>query len=299
MKLANLDGRAVLITTDDTGNTTEPRAVDVHKASDGRFGPDPASLFADWPAFSDWALSARTDTPEDAVGFDTTELGAPSPEPRQIFAIGLNYTAHAAESGFEPPTGLPPVFPKFVSSLTGPVTEVTLPEGGNTDWEVEVVAVIGRTTSNVTEEDAWDHIAGLTVGQDISERITQLSGPAPQFGLGKSFPGFSPTGPWLVTADELPDPEDLELRCDLDGENVQLGRTNNLIVPIPRLVAELSKIVTLYPGDLIFTGTPEGVGLGRDPQRFVEAGQTLVSAVEGIGELRQRFVVAPEGREPR
>lgn len=299
MKLANLDGRAVLITTDDTDGTDGPRAVDVHKASDGRFGPDPAGLFADWAAFSDWARSARTDASEDAVGFDAAGLGAPSPAPRQIFAIGLNYTAHAAESGFEPPTGLPPVFPKFVSSLTGPVTEVTLPEGGNTDWEVEVVAVIGRTTSNVAEEDAWDHIAGLTVGQDISERVTQLRGPAPQFGLGKSFPGFSPTGPWLVTADELSDPDDLELRCDLDGENVQLGRTSNLIVPIPRLVAELSKIVTLYPGDLIFTGTPEGVGLGRDPQRFVEAGQTLVSAVEGIGELRQSFVVAPDGSEPR
>ncbi len=298
MKLANLDGRAVLITTAGP-DAAEPRAVDVHKASDGRFGPDPAGLFADWSAFLDWALSAQTDDPENTIGFDVAELGAPSPAPRQIFAIGLNYTAHAAESGFEAPSGLPPVFPTFVSSLTGPVTEVGRPEGGNTDWEVELVAVIGRTASHVSEADAWDHVAGVTVGQDISERVTQLRGPAPQFGLGKSFPGFSPTGPWLVTADELPDRDDLALRCDLDGENVQLGRTSNLIVPVPRLVAELSKVVTLYPGDLIFTGTPEGVGLGRDPQRFIEAGQTLVSTIEGIGELRQTFVAASAGGEPR
>jgi len=284
MKLANLDGRAALI-------TPAGRAVDVHKASDGRFGPEPAGLYADWAAFAGWAASAWLDE-SDAVDLDPADLGAPSPEPRQILAIGLNYTAHASESGFDAPSGLPPVFPKFVSSLTGPVTEVVLPEGGNTDWEVEVVAVIGRTASQVSEADAWDHVAGVTAGQDLSERVTQLSGPAPQFGLGKSFPGFTPTGPWLVTPDELPDRDDLGLRCELDGETVQDGRTSNLIVPVARLVAELSRVITLYPGDLVFTGTPAGVGLGRDPQRFVAAGQTLVSTVEGVGELRQTFVAS-------
>ena len=282
MKLANLDGRAALITVDDL-------AVDVHKASDGRFGPDLAPIYADWEEFRAWADTAPLD---DAVPFDDTALGGPSPEPRQILAIGLNYTEHAAESGFEAPEGLPPVFPKFVSSLTGPVTEVVLPEGGNTDWEVEHVAVIGRTAWQVSEADAWDHVAGVTVGQDLSERVTQLSGPAPQFGLGKSFPGFSPTGPWLVTTDELTDRDDIGLRCELDGEVLQDGRTSQLIVSVPRLVAELSRVITLYPGDLIFTGTPAGVGVGREPQRFVAAGQTLVSSVDGVGELRQTFVAA-------
>lgn len=186
------------------------------------------------------------------------------------------------------------MFPKFVSSLSGPRTEVVLPPGGNTDWEVELVAVIGRVTSHVAVEDAWDHVAGLTVGQDLSERQTQLAGPAPQFGLGKSFPGFAPTGPWLVTTDELADPDDLALRGELDGEVVQQGRTSSLIVSVPRLIAELSRIITLYPGDLLFTGTPEGVGLGREPQRYVQPGQTLVSTIEGIGELRQTFVAAEE-----
>lgn len=284
MKLANIDGRAALVVG---GNT----AVDVHKVSDGRFGPDAASLYDDWAAFADWAQQAPTDG---ATSFDPTQLGAPSPTPRQILAIGLNYREHAAESGFEAPSALPPVFPKFLSSLSGPVTEVVLPEGGNTDWEVELVAVIGRETHQVSEGEAWDHVAGVTVGQDISERVIQLSGPAPQFGLGKSYPGFAPTGPWLVTPDELPNKDDLRLTAVLDGDTVQDGRTANLIVNVARLISELSKVVTLYPGDLLFTGTPEGVGLGRKPQRFIQPGETLVSTIEGIGELRQHFVTATE-----
>lgn len=287
MRLANLGGRAALITTDG-------RALDVHKASDGRLGPDLRAVYESWAQLRDWAQEAPLD---DAVPYDAADLGAPSPEPRQILAIGLNYGAHAKESGFDSPTGLPPVFPKFLSSLSGPVTEVTLPAGGNTDWEVELVAVIGRTASQVSEDDAWDHVAGLTVGQDISERVIQLAGPAPQFGLGKSYPGFAPTGPWLVTPDELPDRDDLRLTCSLDGEVVQDGRTADLLVPVPRLVAELSRVVTLYPGDLVFTGTPDGVGLGRSPQRFIRPGEVLVSTIEGIGELRQTFVAAVDGKD--
>jgi 2-keto-4-pentenoate hydratase/2-oxohepta-3-ene-1,7-dioic acid hydratase in catechol pathway len=293
MRLANLDGRAVLVTRDDSGTEV---AIDVHKASDGRFGPELAPVYAAWPAFRDWAasaadqLSAAGSAPVDAEPIDPERLGAPSPEPRQIVAIGLNYTEHAAESGFEAPDGLPPVFPKFVSSLSGPVTTVTLPEGGNTDWEVELVAVIGTETTDVTEDEAWDHIAGVTLGQDLSERVSQLAGPVPQFGLGKSFPGFTPTGPWLVTADELADRDDVKLTAQLDDEVVQDGTTAKLIVPVARLVAELSKVITLYPGDLLFTGTPEGVGLGRKPPKYIQPGQVLVSRAEGIGELRQTFV---------
>lgn len=283
MKLANIDGRAALVIADGL-------AVDVHKASDGRFGPALRSVYDDWPAFTDWTATAPLD---EAVAFAADSLGAPSPEPRQIFAVGLNYRDHAAESGFEAPTDLPPVFPKYLSSLTGPVTEVVLPEDGNTDWEVELVVVIGLETHRVSEAEAWHHVAGVTVGQDLSERVVQLRGPAPQFGLGKSFAGFSPTGPWLVTPDELPDRDDLRLTAILDDEVVQDGRTSQLIFPVARLVAELSRVVTLHPGDLIFSGTPAGVGVGRDPQRFIGAGQTLVSTVEGIGELRQTFVAEP------
>jgi 2-keto-4-pentenoate hydratase/2-oxohepta-3-ene-1,7-dioic acid hydratase in catechol pathway len=172
------------------------------------------------------------------------------------------------------------------------VTEVVLPEGGHTDWEVELVAVIGKRARNISEADAWDHVAGLSVGQDLSERITQAAGPSPQFSLGKSLPGFGPTGPWLVTTDELDDPADLELGCSINGEQMQKGRTRDLIFSVPAMISRLSQRLPLLPGDVLFTGTPAGVGLGRDPQRFLAPGDELVSYVCGIGELRQRFVAA-------
>jgi len=281
MRIANVDGRAVLLTTDTS-------AIDIAAASAGKFGPQLSSIYEDWDSFRAWAED-QADVPAD-VHFGRDQLGSPSPAPRQIVAIGLNYSAHAAESGFEAPTGLPPTFTKFVSSLAGPDCEVVLPPGGHTDWEVELVAVIGRTAKDVAAADAWDHVAGVAVGQDISERVSQLAGPAPQFSLGKSFPNFAPVGPWLVTPDSLPDRDDLALGCSVDGETVQDGRTRDLIVPVARLVAELSQTLTLFPGDIVFTGTPAGVGVGRTPQRFLQPGETLISWIEGIGELRQTFV---------
>lgn len=279
MRLANVDGRAVLLTSDNSG-------LDVETASGGKFGPDLPSLYEDWKGFRVWAESVEGGD----VTFTRAQLGSPSPSPRQIVAIGLNYRAHAAESGFAVPAGLPPVFTKFASSLTGPDTTVVLPPGGRTDWEVELVLVVGATAARVGVDAAWDHVAGLTVGQDLSERVSQLAGPAPQFSLGKSFAGFAPTGPWLVTPDAVPDRDDLELGCALDGEIVQRGRTADLIFPVAELLSTLSQTITLHPGDLIFTGTPAGVGQGREPQRFIEPGQRLRSWIEGIGELNQTFL---------
>ncbi|MBO2446149.1 fumarylacetoacetate hydrolase family protein [Actinomadura barringtoniae] len=287
MRIANLAGRLVLV--------SEGRAVDVERVSGGRFGADPQAVYADWEAFREWAAEAAAGAggglPE-GEAFSPADLGAPAPAPRQVLAIGLNYREHAAESGFDVPDGLPPVFTKFATAITGPVTDVVLPPDGHTDWEVELVAVIGKQARNVAEADAWDHVAGLTVGQDISERVSQLAGPAPQFSLGKSFPGFAPTGPWLVTPDEFANPGDLELGSAINGEEVQKGRTRDLIFSVPKLVERLSAVLPLLPGDLIFTGTPAGVGLGRNPQRWLAEGDELVSYVEGIGELRQRFVTA-------
>ncbi|SDT80309.1 fumarylacetoacetate hydrolase family protein [Actinoplanes derwentensis] len=279
MRIANLSGRLVLITEHGT-------AVDVEQLSEGRFSADPQAVYPRWAEFRAWAATAEL---ADGVPFSATDLGAPAPAPRQILAIGLNYRDHAAESGFAVPDGLPPVFTKFVSSLTGPVTDVALPADGQTDWEVELVAVIGAPAYRVAEENAWDHVAGLTVGQDISERRTQLAGPVPQFSLGKSYPGFAPTGPYLVTADSFDDPDDLALGCSINGEDVQKGRTSELLLSVPVLIARLSAVLPLSPGDILFTGTPAGVGLGRKPQRWLADGDELVSYVTGIGELRQRF----------
>lgn len=281
MRLANVNGRAVLLTADDQG-------VDVALASEGKFGPELARVYDDWAGFRSWAVAARAD--EHLLSFKGSELGPPSPSPRQIIAIGLNYSAHAAESGFDAPDQLPPTFTKFASSLAGPFVDVALPPGGNTDWEIELVVVIGQTVKDINEDAAWECVAGLTIGQDISERLSQHAGPAPQFSLGKSFPNFAPVGPWLVTTDAVPDKDDLGVGCSIDGEVVQDGRTRDLIFSVPTLISKLSETMTLLPGDLIFTGTPAGVGFGRTPQRFLQPGEELRSWIEGIGEMRQAFV---------
>lgn len=289
MKLANHDSRAVLV----VGPAGQEVGVDVATASAGRFGPGPAEVLAQWEEFRAWAAEAALDEAAADVVLDPALLGPPSPQPFQTLAIGLNYADHAAETGFEVPTELPPVFPKWSSALTGARGEVVIPAGGTVDWEVEVVAVIGRRAHRVTPEEAWSHVAGLTVGQDVSERTMQMSGPAPQFGLAKSYPGFAPTGPWLVTVDELENPDDLALGCSINGETVQDGRTSKLIFSIPLAISKLSQVLTLEPGDLVFTGTPDGVGMGMQPPRYLRDGEVLRTWVEGIGELEHRFVAAP------
>lgn len=285
MRTANLQGRLVLVSPDGG------QALDVQRASDGRFDSDPQQIYEQWSEFVSWASTADFSL---AAPFSIGDLGAPAPAPRQVFAIGLNYRAHAAEAHLDVPDEPTVMFTKWPSCLTGPVTTVELPPNGHTDWEVELVAVIGCFTYRITDEQAWAHVAGITVGQDISERITQTLGPSPQFSLAKSLPGFGPTGPWLVTPDELDDRDDLELGCAVNGEQMQKGRTSDLVFPVPALISWLSHKLVLLPGDLLFTGTPAGVGLGRTPPRYLAPGDELVSYVTGIGEVRQRFV-APAG----
>jgi 2,4-didehydro-3-deoxy-L-rhamnonate hydrolase len=282
MRVANVNHRPCLI--------TEDGAVDVQTASAGRFGADPAAIYERWPEFTQWAATADLQA---AAAYEPESLGSPSPAPRQVFGIGLNYADHVAESGFARPDTAPPVFTKFPSCITGPFGEVSLPAGGHTDWEVELVVVIGQQAGSVPAARAWDYVAGLSVGQDISERILQLAATPPQFSLGKSYPGFGPVGPWLVTIDELPDPDDLELGCAINGEQMQLGRTSDLIFGVSDLIEYLSAATPLLPGDLIFTWTPSGVGLAREPQRWLAPGDVLTSYISGIGEMRHRLVAGP------
>lgn len=281
MRIANLAGRLVYVT--DAG------AIDVERASQGRFGADPSAIYRTWADFVAWADTATLPAAEP---FEETELGPAVPTPGQIFAIGLNYKEHALESGFTDFPLEPPVFTKFGSSIAAPHGELPLPTD-TVDWETELVVVIGREARQVEAAEAWQYVAGLTAGQDYSERTRQLVPPAPQFSLGKSFPGFGPIGPVVVTLDEFENPEDLELGCTIDGEQVQKGRTSDMIFSIPQLIARLSAVLPLQPGDLIFTGTPSGVGGGLKPPRFLKAGEEVVTWIEGIGQLRQRCIAGP------
>ncbi len=279
MKLANVNGRAALVIDD--------RIADVAEASNGRFGPELMAIYDDWDAFVAFAATVTSGT----APLVESALDNPVPTPGQVFAIGLNYHSHAEETGMAV-SAIPATFTKFPASLTGPFADVEL-AGETVDWEVELVAVIGRRADRVAEEDGWSHIAGLCVGQDISERTVQFAAGG-QFSLGKSFRGFGPIGPWLVTLDEFDDPDDLGLGCSVDGVTVQDSRTSDLIFSVPRLVAELSKVLPLLPGDVIFTGTPAGVGITSKPARFLKAGESLETWIEGIGTIRNRFV--PVGR---
>ncbi len=278
MRIANDAGRLTLM----NGHG----GLDVEKASSGIFGADPQDIYERWDEFRAWAATATGEY----VPVATDTLQAPAPRPRQVFAIGLNYRAHAAESSLDEPT-FPATFTKFPTSITGPYTTITLPSG-TVDWEVEMVAVIGRRAYRVAEDQAWGHVAGLAVGQDLSERTVQLRPPVPQFSLGKSFPGFSPIGPNLVTVDELDSKDDLAIEARIDGEIVQSSRTSQMIFPIPVLIEKLSSICPLLPGDVIFTGTPAGVGAVREPPRFLQPGEVLESSIAGLGTMRHTFVGA-------
>ncbi|GAA0902424.1 MULTISPECIES: fumarylacetoacetate hydrolase family protein [Streptomyces violaceusniger group] len=280
MRIATLHGRVVL--------RRGEGHVDVATASEGRFGPDPQAVYGDWEAFASWArahLSGGAHMAAPAPTNTEVRWGPPVPRPAQIFAIGLNYRDHVAESGLSIPDELA-VFTKFASSLTGHRARVALPEG-SVDWEAELVVVIGRRAHHVSRATAWSHVAGLTIGQDLSERRLQLTGPAPQFSLGKSYPGFAPIGPELVTVDEFDDPDDLELGCRLEsGEVLQKSRTSQMIFDVPELIVRLSAVCPLLPGDLVFTGTPAGVGGARNPQEFLTPGDELLTWIERIGTLR-------------
>ncbi|PXY23759.1 fumarylacetoacetate hydrolase [Prauserella coralliicola] len=277
MRIGNLSGRAHLL----RGTT----AIDIAKASGGAFGPEPGDLFARWPELLEWSATVRTDFAEP---YRHEDLRAPVPRPRQVFAVGLNYAEHAAETGLRADGALS-VFTKFADSLTGPYGRIAL-SGPSVDWEVELVGVIAREARNVPSADALAYLAGVTVGQDFSDRDVQLRGTPPQFSLGKSFPGFGPTGPALVTLDEVDLTAPLRLRCWVNDELVQDGHTGQMILPVGALIERISAVCTLHPGDLIFTGTPAGVGMGRTPRRYLAAGDVVRTSIDGIGEMRHVFV---------
>lgn len=277
MRLANRGGRALLLSRDMT------RGLDLESASAGRFGPDPMLALANWDALRELAAGVEL---SGAPVIEPSSLGPCSPRPRAVFAIGLNYRDHAAEAGLPVPKE-PLVFTKFPSCLVGPMSDVIL-FGDRIDWEAELVVVIGRRAENVSEARALEFVAGYCAGQDVSDRKLQFASQPPQFSLGKSRSTFGPIGPAIVSLDELANPLDLAIQCDLDAERMQTSRTDQLIFGVPELIAYLSRHCELYPGDLIFTGTPGGVGSVR--KRYLQPGETIRTEIDGVGKLVNRCV---------
>jgi 2-keto-4-pentenoate hydratase/2-oxohepta-3-ene-1,7-dioic acid hydratase in catechol pathway len=281
MRTMNVGGRLALVIGDGI--------VDVAEASDGRFAPAVQEAFARWDDLRTWAdgtsLSPTGPIPEQGVG-------SPAPRPPQVFAIGLNYRSHAAEGGAQELPETPSCFTKFPMSVAGPYDVVELPQGF-VDYEAEMVFVIGRQAYRISEDEAWSYVAGVSVGQDLSERLLQIAGPAPQYSLAKSYRGFTPIGPVLVTPDELSDPDDLALHCRLNGTEVQHARTSDMIFSVAQIVAHVSSILPMLPGDVVFTGTPDGIGFVRNPKVQLRPGDVLETEIEQIGTIRQTFVDRP------
>ncbi|MBK1684003.1 fumarylacetoacetate hydrolase family protein [Rhodoferax fermentans] len=207
----------------------------------------------------------------------------------KCICIGLNYADHAAESGMPVPPE-PVVFGKWTSALSGPDDAVHIPRGSlKTDWEVELAVVIGQGGSHIAEADAMQHVAGYCVMNDVSERDFQLNRSG-TWDKGKGCDSFGPLGPWLVTADEVPNPQALSLWLEVDGHRYQNGSTATMVYQVPFLISYLSRFMSLQPGDVISTGTPPGVGMGQKPPVYLRAGQTMRLGVEGLGIQTQRVV---------
>jgi 2-keto-4-pentenoate hydratase/2-oxohepta-3-ene-1,7-dioic acid hydratase in catechol pathway len=218
-------------------------------------------------------------------------LGSCVGTPPNFYCVGLNYAKHAAESGLNPPAE-PVLFNKATSCLSGPNDDVVIPrKSSKADWEVELGVVIGKEALYVSEEDALDYVAGYCIINDMSEREFQIERSG-QWVKGKSAPTFGPTGPYLVTTDEIPDPQVLNLKLSLNGEVLQNSNTSDMIFTVRQIVSHMSQFMQLMPGDIICTGTPEGVGLGMNPPRYLKAGEVMELEIDGLGSQRQTTVDA-------
>ena len=275
-RLANIDGRAALVAGD--------HWYDLEATSRSALPSDPMAALGHAAALAE--LSASLDSVEPTGALAEAALGPPVPRPRNSYGVGLNYSNHAAESNMELPEN-PVVFTKFPSCICGPTADVEL-RSDACDYEGELVVVIGTGGKDIAPADAWSAVLGLTVGQDISDRKAQFMAKPPQFALGKSFDTFGPTGPWITSVDEVATPDDLAITVTINGEVRQDDRTSNLIFDVPTLVSRLSRITTLAPGDLIFTGTPAGVGAAQGT--YLADGDVIETTIEGLGTMTNRCV---------
>lgn len=280
LRLALVGGRAQFILG--TG-VDDARAVDVERHTDGGLPSDPMQCLARW---SDVRRAWTTLDGAAGTPVRLEDLSCPVPVPRQVFAIGRNYPEHAREMGAALPSQ-PLAFTKFPSSLNHPAGDIEL-AGDTVDYEAEVVLVVGDGGRDIPVGDAWNRLAGICVGQDVSDRALQYSGTPPQYSLGKSRRGFSVVGPWVADAADLASRDDLQIACTVNGELRQRSGTSSMVFPVEQIVAYLSSICELYPGDLIYTGSPPGVGHGMRPQRYLRPGDVIETTIDGVGTIRNR-----------
>ncbi|GLW99332.1 fumarylacetoacetate hydrolase family protein [Microtetraspora sp. NBRC 16547] len=273
MRIATVNGRAALLDGD--------RYLDLARATSGVVPATPGAFLQSWRQ----TQQAVTDlgSEQDWQPLAGARLGAPVPDPRQSIGIGLNYAGHVQESGLDLPD-FPLVFAKLPGSLCGPNDDVLLPSE-SVDWEAELVVALGGPLDRGSRQEAAAAIAGFMVGQDLSDRRVQHQAPGGQHTIGKSYRTFGPTGPALVTLEELADPHDLEIRCRINGEVMQDGSTAQMMVDVCELLSMLSARLPLGPGDLVFTGTPEGIGSTRNPPRFLRPGDVIETEIAGLGRL--------------
>jgi 2,4-didehydro-3-deoxy-L-rhamnonate hydrolase len=277
-RFGNVEGRSALVDANDGW-------FDAQRVSRGVISPDPMAAWLQLDELHRAADHLHDVSPDGAMS--DADVRPPIPSPKSVFAVGLNYRSHAEESGLALPNA-PLIFTKFPSCLAGAYDSVIL--GGSTDdYEAELVVVIGRGGRGIRREEAWGHVGGLTVGQDISDRTLQFAAEPAHFDLGKSRDTYGPTGPVIASTDSIANPDDLRITCDVNGERRQDDRTSNLIFDVPALISYLSGILTLSSGDLIFTGTPEGVGAAT--LRFLDDGDVITTTIEGIGTLTNRCQV--------
>ncbi len=270
-RLANIAGRAALVHDDGY--------FDLETLTGGELGADPMAAIAATGRLHDLSADLDRRTPTGSVA-DAT-LGSPVPRPINCFAIGLNYAEHAAESGMDAPAA-PVVFTKFPTCIAGPGSGVVIPNDA-IDYEAEVVVVIGTGGADIAAADAWSHVAGITGGQDISDRALQFAAKPPHFALAKSRDGYGPIGPVLASVDSFDDPDDVTVECRINGEIRQQSSTRHLIFPVPFLIEYLSSILTLQSGDVIFTGTPSGIGMASG--NLLKVGDVIETRIGVVGSM--------------
>jgi len=269
--LGNVGGRAVLV--------SDQHYFDVEQLSNGSLSSDPMHAIAAEKQLHKLASQIAEATPTGKI--NDVVVGPPVPMPRNCYAVGLNYKSHADEASMQLPTN-PLVFTKFPSCLVGPTSDIEMRSDG-VDYEVELVVVIGTGGKDIDRENAWSHVAGVTVGQDISDRFAQFAAQPPHFDLGKSFDTFGPIGPFVYSTDHFADLNNFVMETRVNDEVRQRDSTKNLIFDVPFLIEYLSRITTLTSGDIIFTGTPDGIGATQG--KFLKDGDVVTSTIEGIGTL--------------